>query len=184
MLPALAARLGADVPFFLDPRPALARGVGERLETLPLPPLPLVLVTSDAGLSTAAVYRAFDGRTAEETDASFAERAALAERSWRELSAAWSAGDLNEEAVVRQVAALLQNDLAAPSQRLAPPLVSTAQRLQEAGARAVQVSGSGPTLFGVFASDAAAGQAAAALRVQGLDALADGPAAAPLVSAP
>ena len=76
-LHALAARLGADVPFFLDPRPALARGVGERLELLPLPPLPLVLVTGEAGLSTAAVYRAFDDGGAGEPDAAFAERSAV-----------------------------------------------------------------------------------------------------------
>jgi 4-diphosphocytidyl-2-C-methyl-D-erythritol kinase len=60
----LALRLGADVPFFVGGRAALATGVGERLE--PLPPLPtlwMVLVNPGFPVSTADVYREFDALT-------------------------------------------------------------------------------------------------------------------------
>ena len=57
----LGLRLGADVPFFLDPRPALVTGVGERIEPLARwPALALVLVNPGVPLATAEVYRAAD----------------------------------------------------------------------------------------------------------------------------
>ena len=60
-LAALALRLGADVPFFLDPRPAWVTGIGERIEPIDdLAPLDLVLVTPLPALSTAEVFRTYD----------------------------------------------------------------------------------------------------------------------------
>lgn len=63
----LAAALGSDVPFFLDehntpPRPALVTGFGERIERLPRRACGVVLVLPPFGVSTAAVYKAFDKR--------------------------------------------------------------------------------------------------------------------------
>jgi 4-diphosphocytidyl-2-C-methyl-D-erythritol kinase len=56
---ALAVGLGADVPFFLDPRPALARGVGDVLAPLDrVPELWWVLVLLPFPISTARAYRA------------------------------------------------------------------------------------------------------------------------------
>ena len=65
---ALAAGLGADVPFCLVGGRARVTGIGEELE--PLPPLDLTftLLTPPVHCSTPAVYRAWDdlgGRTAE-----------------------------------------------------------------------------------------------------------------------
>jgi len=55
---ALALGLGADVPFFLDPRPSLGRGLGEQLEPLPgVPEMWWVLVVMPFPVSTADVYR-------------------------------------------------------------------------------------------------------------------------------
>jgi 4-diphosphocytidyl-2-C-methyl-D-erythritol kinase len=57
-LAAVAAEIGSDVPWFLEGRPAVAMGRGERLEAAgPLPLLFAVVACPAAGLSTAEVYR-------------------------------------------------------------------------------------------------------------------------------
>jgi 4-diphosphocytidyl-2-C-methyl-D-erythritol kinase len=55
-LAALGLTLGADVPFFLGPGPALARGVGERLEPLVVHPQWFAVVKPAVSLATAAVF--------------------------------------------------------------------------------------------------------------------------------
>ena len=68
-LTALAAALGADVPFFLHGRTALAEGLGERVTPLPpLAPFALVLVKPPVGVSTALAYGALDALTGREMD--------------------------------------------------------------------------------------------------------------------
>jgi 4-diphosphocytidyl-2-C-methyl-D-erythritol kinase len=65
---ALAARLGADVPFCLRGGRARVRGIGDVLEPLPFLECTVTLATPDFGCDTAAVYRAWDdlgGPTAE-----------------------------------------------------------------------------------------------------------------------
>jgi 4-diphosphocytidyl-2-C-methyl-D-erythritol kinase len=57
----VALSLGADVPFFLSPQPALVRGIGEKIESLSgVPALDLVVVNPGISLATAEVYRAAD----------------------------------------------------------------------------------------------------------------------------
>ncbi|MBK9180529.1 MAG: 4-(cytidine 5'-diphospho)-2-C-methyl-D-erythritol kinase [Acidimicrobiales bacterium] len=58
--PAVAARLGADVPFCVVGGRARVRGVGEVVEPLPPRARTFTLVTPPFGVSTAAVYRAWD----------------------------------------------------------------------------------------------------------------------------
>ncbi len=56
-LHALALSLGADVPFFLRGRPALATGIGECLEeVMGVPDYPLILINPPLEVSTAWVY--------------------------------------------------------------------------------------------------------------------------------
>ncbi|MBS0319527.1 MAG: 4-(cytidine 5'-diphospho)-2-C-methyl-D-erythritol kinase, partial [Proteobacteria bacterium] len=55
---ALGATLGADVPVFIGGRAALARGIGERLAPLTLPPLWLVLARPATSVPTASVFAA------------------------------------------------------------------------------------------------------------------------------
>jgi len=55
-LAALGLTLGADVPFFLGPGAALARGVGERLEPIDVRPQWFAVVKPAASLATAAVF--------------------------------------------------------------------------------------------------------------------------------
>lgn len=73
---AVARELGADVAFFLHGQAALMGGRGDMFERA-LPPLqaPIVLMGSSDGLSTATVYRAFDGRPVPAPDADALARA-------------------------------------------------------------------------------------------------------------
>jgi 4-diphosphocytidyl-2-C-methyl-D-erythritol kinase len=156
-LRAIALGLGADVPFFLDPRPAWVRGIGERIEPLAgLPPLPLLLANPGLPLATAEVYRAFDALSPALTpeDPTPRMRALQALRE--------SGGDVRR--VAREALAdVVRNDLEAAATRLCPPVARLRARLGELGALAVGLSGSGPTLYGIFpdrgAADRAAGSA-------------------------
>lgn len=64
----VARSVGADVPFFLDPRPSWLVGGGDVLREsfAPLPPLPVVLVKPADGVSTSASYADFDARAVPE----------------------------------------------------------------------------------------------------------------------
>lgn len=147
MLKKLALGLGADVPFFLDPRPALARGVGEELTAVELAgALPLVLVDPGFPVSAKWAYREFDRRGAEPS-------AATAEG----VLAGLKNGDW--ELVARHV----RNDLAPALWRKFPVLSLIRDELAARGALAVEVSGSGPVLFAVMPEQAAARKTAAEL---------------------
>ncbi len=173
-LAALALRLGADVPFFLDPRPALVRGMGEQIEPLPgLPPAVLVLAHPGTGLSTAAVYRAYDqGGVALTPPGVGSTMRALSRLRGRDGRVRWSGSGaeagrgagretgfasapdapLARDALV----SLLDNDLEPAAQRLCPALRGLREQLHASGARAVGMSGSGPSVFGVFEDEAGA----------------------------
>jgi 4-diphosphocytidyl-2-C-methyl-D-erythritol kinase len=138
----LAARAGADVPFFLDDGPQLGTGDGTTLDPVELPQdfAVLLLLPRDAHkASTAAVYDEFDRRGGE---AGFAERAA----ALRDALAAVRRP--------RDLATLPANDLASS------PL---AAELRAHGAFRADVSGAGPTLYGLFNGTADAARAARAL---------------------
>jgi len=144
-LASLALQLGADVPFFLDPRPSWVRGVGERLEPVDgLPSLPLVLANPGVALATAEVYRAFD---------------ALHPGWNRPETAAHGLEPLDPSGDPERLAGWVENDLAGAALRLCPAIGRLRERLRALGALAVGMSGSGATVFGVFA-DAAAARAA------------------------
>jgi len=131
-LRALGAKVGADVPSQVEPRHALVTGAGEVVEPVALPPMTLLLVPDLAGLSTAEVYAQADSlRTTRDTlDPDHAR--ALAGRPLAELAAA------------------LENDLEGAAVALRPALSGRMEALRQAGALAARVTGSGPTVFGVF----------------------------------
>jgi 4-diphosphocytidyl-2-C-methyl-D-erythritol kinase len=144
-LRALALDLGADVPFFLDPRPARVRGIGERIEPVRgLPALPLVLANPGIPLSTAEVYRAFDaapgGWTGTRPDATLAAPSGLLGED----------GRLQSGGLASFLETVLQNDLEPAAVRLCPSILELREQMQAAGALGVGLSGSGPTVFGVF----------------------------------
>ena len=128
-LAALAATLGADVPFFLTDGPQLGRGDGSELEPLELPQdywIVLALPHRVAKGSTAAVYRSFDERDGA--------------RGWDERRESL---ELALAAVrrPRDLAALPLNDLASS------PVAAELHRL---GAFRADVSGAGPAVYGLF----------------------------------
>ena len=148
-LAALAAVIGADVPFFLDPGPKLAEGAGERLTALELPQdfwVVLALPRRASKTSTADVYARFDatGRTAgfEERRAALTDALAAVRRP-------------------RDFASFPPNDLAEAAGR--PKLVES---LLDDGAFRADVSGAGPAVYGLFHHLADAKRAARGLRVQ------------------
>jgi 4-diphosphocytidyl-2-C-methyl-D-erythritol kinase len=138
----IAARVGADVPFFLAPGPQLGTGDGTGLEPLDLPldyHIVLLLPTGEAKVSTAAVYDAFDQRAGEEGFE--ARRKELLDRLGRVMAA-------------RDLDSLPRNDLASS------PL---AVELEDLGAFRADVSGAGPAVYGLFEREEDALAAAAAL---------------------
>lgn len=147
LLQDLAVGLGADVPFFVDPRPALVTGIGEQLEPLsgPCPSLILVLANPGQPLSTGQVFAAFD---------------ALTERPPAPTLRPLLSGLREAPTDSRALSVLLENDLELVAQRLCPAIGRLRSALLEWGARAVGMSGSGATVFGVFGSEAEARQAA------------------------
>jgi len=142
-LRALAATVGADVPFFLRDGPQLGTGDGAHLEPLDLPLDYAVLLLLPAGeqkRSTADVYAAFDARGGA---AGYAERASALRSA---LAAVKNPHDL---------AALPANDLASSA---------LADRLRAEGAFRADVSGAGPAVYGLFDDAERAERAQAALR--------------------
>jgi 4-diphosphocytidyl-2-C-methyl-D-erythritol kinase len=139
----LAARLGADVPFFLHDGPQLGEGDGADLTPLDLPQDFFVVLLLPHGAvkpSTAAVYQAFD------RDGGFEERRDALRSA---LAAARRSRDL---------AALPPNDLASS------PL---AAELLQLGAFRADVSGAGPAVYGLFHHRAAAAGARRHLAARG-----------------
>ena len=129
----LAAALGADVPFFLEPGPKFAEGAGERLTRLELPQdywVVLALPRTAAKRATADVYARFDALGG---GARFEERR-------HELRAALAACDRP-----RDFASLPENDLGEAS-----GVSDAVEELRAAGAFRADVAGAGPTAYGLF----------------------------------
>ncbi|HZI91912.1 MAG TPA: 4-(cytidine 5'-diphospho)-2-C-methyl-D-erythritol kinase [Thermoleophilaceae bacterium] len=144
---ALAVRLGSDVPSQLRPGHAIVTGGGELVEPVALQAIDLVLLPQEQGLATAEVYGELDRlRAAGELTAP----AALDPEPLRELA----------RHTGLQLATALENDLEAAALSLRPELADGLAALEQLGALAARVTGSGPTLFGVFASASEADAAA------------------------
>ena len=130
-----ALDVGSDVPFFLGPGAAWARGRGERVRPARVPPLHLVLAhPRDPALAIRAgdAYRWLD-------EARSGRVLAMPRRRARPFRAAD-----------------LANDLEAACFRRYPALRAIRGRLEAHGATGVIMSGSGPTVFGLFESRSAA----------------------------
>ncbi len=132
VLDELAASLGADVPSQLVPGVALGTGAGDLIERLgSLAPHAFVIVPQGFGLATPNVYREAD-----------------------RLGLPRDASDLGDR--LREIRAgpggmpPLVNDLEPAAISLRPEIRRALDAVRDAGADHAMVSGSGPTVFGVF----------------------------------
>lgn len=127
----LGLSVGADVPFFLFAKPALATGVGEKLEAYTgLKACPVVLINPGFAVSTAMVYNNLNlGLT----------------KCRRKINI------FSFDKQVVSIDRLLYNDLESVTISMFPELAAIKQALIEQGALGALMSGSGPTIFGIFA---------------------------------
>lgn len=136
----LAQGLGADVPFFLGRVTALCTGVGELVEPWPgYPLLDYVLVNPGLAVSTAWVYGQFD-------------------LAWTKTHGRHRINRSVSRTL--PLAEVLVNDLEMVTVGAHPELARIKRALLEEGAWGALMSGSGPTVFGVFAEARAAEHAA------------------------
>lgn len=132
VLQKLACRLGADVPFFLNPQPAVAEGIGERLRGISVH-TPLGIVLANPGFPVPASW----------TYGHWRQVAAPPVPPLDELIAALQGDDW------RAVAALCGNDLEHAVLDKFPVLTIIAATMAKLGCAGIHVSGSGPTLYGL-----------------------------------
>ena len=131
-LMAMGLELGADVPFFIFGEPAFARGVGEALEAVSLPPTWFLVIAPPVRVATAAIFAA-----PELTRNGASAKMAV-------FSEGYGRNDLQAVAVSRfpEIAACLD-------------VLSR----ETAGAAPIGMSGSGSCVFAAFSAEAAALQA-------------------------
>jgi len=130
----IGVKLGADVPFFIFKNTALAEGIGEELTAMPaLPKAWITLVNPGVHVSTAWVYSTLQ----------------LTNR-----------GELNRLpqffASVEDLCSIFSNDLESVTIPAFPVIYDIKQTLLRLGAVASMMSGSGPTVFGLFRDKAGA----------------------------
>jgi 4-diphosphocytidyl-2-C-methyl-D-erythritol kinase len=138
----LGATLGADVPFFIFGDSAFATGTGNKLSLWKNPPkLNIVLINPCFPLSTKMVYESLNLRLTKE-------------RINYSIPRFFALGD-----IIRQ----MHNDLEIVSLKMHPELDDIKNALVRHGALGAMMSGSGPTVFGIFADEIAAKKAAEAI---------------------
>ncbi len=125
-----SSKLGSDVPFFILKGAAVATGRGEVLKKITLPRFNYVLVNPGLHVSTAWVYNNLDlTKKVEDNILSYSE-----------------AGLWEGERIKR----LLVNDLEPVTAKRYPVISELKRELDGLGALGALMSGSGPTVFGVF----------------------------------
>ncbi len=139
----IGSRLGADVPFFLWGGTALGRGRGDEIEPLPdLPRRGVCLVLSPFEVSTREAYRGWDEQAVRSPSLGESPESSRCDEAWGETADS------------------CRNDFTTPLLVHRSELREHLDRLLRLGATAVSLSGSGPTLYGLFADERAALSAA------------------------
>ena len=156
----VAKAVGADVAFFLDPRPSLMLGAGDTLvETYTSTvdaPLAIVL-PAETGVVTKEAYDQFDASP-------------VAPESYEQLSALLRAAGqvVSDNQLIQQVAKLLFNNLAPAAKSLKPQVAEVEEWLKaQSGVLGAQVSGSGSSSFALCESRDAADAIAATAQAKG-----------------
>ena len=139
----LGVKIGADVPYCIQGGTALAEGIGEVLSPLPTPPTcHLVIAKPDINVSTKFVYenlRANELESHPDIDG---------------MIEGLEKGDL--KAITDRLAIVLET-VTVPAY---PIIDEIKQTMLDAGAEGALMSGSGPTVFGIFTELEKAKQAA------------------------
>ena len=129
----IAVKIGADVPFCLRTGTYLSEGIGEVLTKLPdVPDADLLIVNPPISVSTAEVYRKLDDTEApDHPDIDYMIRL-LEENSIRPL--AQKMGNILENVTIKDIGLISQ----------------IKEKMMELGAAGSMMTGSGPTVFGLF----------------------------------
>jgi 4-diphosphocytidyl-2-C-methyl-D-erythritol kinase len=136
----IGATIGADVPFCLQGGTCLVRGIGEQVTPLrAFPAMTMVLVKPEASISTAEVYGKLDPKAYGGTSTS----------RLLELLEGTSDAGLDQ---------ILVNALESVTMSLVPEVRIWKERLIHYGASVSRMSGSGPTVYGLFAENREAGE--------------------------
>ena len=144
----LALGLGADVPFFLTEKPCIVRGIGEILEPIEKwPKLWYIIVTPPIRVSTAWVYGNLNWSPLEGTG-----ELELTKDEYQFII-------VNLKKKVFVIARVLDNDLERVTASHFPAIEDIKKTLMDSGSDGVLMSGSGPSVFGVFGSKDRARQA-------------------------
>lgn len=134
---AVAASVGSDVPFCLVGGARICRGRGELMEEISSSPVPmhLVIAKNTSGLSTPEIYSLFDGLPSVPDHPSL-----------QQCVEALAAGDQ------KALAASIFNVMEAVSIPKRPGIRLLKDTMLRMGAMGAMMSGSGPSVFGLFAS--------------------------------
>ena len=136
---ALAARLGSDVPFFLNGPTALVEGRGEWVTRIPSPVSRWAVLVSQPYAVESKTRRLYENLSKHDmTDGSIT----------RQLISAILEGDFRPS--------LLYNGFERTAYNIFKDLHRVRQQIAQTGGRAVHLSGSGPTLYVLFAEKEAA----------------------------
>lgn len=139
-LQALGVSIGADVPFFIGQKSAIAKGIGEKLIPVNLPnSMWYVLLVPSWPISTSWAYATFD---------ELKENRKPKEKIAKEYSQ------------IEDILPIMDNDLEKVAFQKYPELAIIKKKLIEKGARGALMSGSGPTIYGLFPSRKEAEEAA------------------------
>jgi 4-diphosphocytidyl-2-C-methyl-D-erythritol kinase len=171
----IAAEVGSDLPLFLVGGTVLGLGRGEQVYPLEdLPATPCVVVTPEVGVSTPKAFAEWDRKLTlphasdrmvelgRELSAWLSESYSGAPQSSRRTPRGRAGNPLLE--LVRTG---IKNDFEQVVFPEYPELSEAKRALERAGANYASLSGSGSTLYGLFASQQAARSAVAKLRKQG-----------------
>lgn len=144
-------KLGADVPYCIMRGTVLAEGIGEELTVLPAMPKCTVLIAKPSiSVSTKVVYEALDAK------------AIIEHPDIDGLIAGLEKGDLH------QVAVAMGNVLEDVTVPMHPVIDDIKNEMKAAGALNAMMSGSGPTVFGLFENKMQAKKAQETIREKAL----------------
>lgn len=129
----MGKKLGADVPYCIMGETCVARGIGEKLTRVcPPPPMNVLLVKPFINVSTAAIYECIDNEEIAKHPNTDEMLKALAHRD------------------VCEISDNVCNVMETVTEKLYPVITEVKEQMLQCGAITACMSGSGPTVFGIF----------------------------------